>query len=103
SSYWTSSNATDAYTALAGTSMATPQVAGTLADILSENPGDTPTKAVQQLLSSADKSVPCGSACAGLLDMSKALGGPATAAPPGGGSTAQATDPIDALLQALGL
>lgn len=101
SSYWTSSNATDAYTALAGTSMATPQVAGTLADLLAE--GLSPTQAVQQLLGSADKSVPCGSACAGLLDMSKALGGPATAAPPGGGTTAQATDPIDALLQALGL
>ncbi|MGH2719484.1 MAG: S8 family peptidase [Actinomycetota bacterium] len=102
SSYWTSSNATDAYTALAGTSMATPQVAGTLADILAQG-GYTPTSAINQLLSSADKSVPCGSACAGLLDMSKAVGGPATAPPPGGGTTAQATDPIDALLQALGL
>lgn len=105
STYWTSSNDTDAYTNLAGTSMATPQVSATLADILAKG-GYSPTQAVTQLLSTADKSVPCGSACAGLLDMSAAVGGPATPAPAPAPATSASNNPlagIDALLQALGL
>jgi subtilisin family serine protease len=101
STYWTPSNPVSDYTTLAGTSMATPHVSGTLADLLAE--GYSAQGAINQLLSSADKSVPCGSACSGLLDTSRAVGGPATPAPSGGGTTGAATDPISALLAALGL
>jgi subtilisin family serine protease len=101
STYWTAANPVSDYLTLAGTSMATPHVSGTLADLLAE--GYTQQGAVNQLLASADKAVPCGASCAGLLDASKAVGGPATPPPAGGGSTGTATDPISALLAALGL
>lgn len=101
STYWTPANPTSDYTTLAGTSMATPQVTATLADLLAE--GYSQQGAVARLLATADKSVPCGSSCSGLLDASAAVGGPTTPAPPGGGATSAPTDPLSALLAALGL
>ncbi|HEU5002199.1 MAG TPA: S8 family serine peptidase [Actinomycetota bacterium] len=99
STYWVNGK-TNQYTTLAGTSMATPHVTGAVADLLSM--GYTQGGAVSQILSSADKGVACGQACSGLLDLSKAVGGPATPAPSGAGA-ASSPNPLVALLNALGI
>lgn len=103
STWWMGTNQVNAYTALAGTSMATPQVAGAVADVWATNPNMSPQDVVNRILSSADKSVACGSSCAGLLDVSKAVGGAATPAPSGGASAGGATNLLGSLLGALGL
>jgi serine protease len=75
STYWISGK-TNQYGYLAGTSMATPFVSGTLALLLSA--GLTPQQAVNRLLSTVDTSVSCGSAstnCKGMLDASAAVSG----------------------------
>lgn len=72
STWWSASNPVDEYAYDQGTSMATPMVSGTLALLLGE--GLDPTQAVNTLLSSADKSVSCGSGCAGRLDAARAVG-----------------------------
>ena len=82
STFWVSGKSNQ-YTTLAGTSMATPHVAGAVADVLATGLSQQDT--VNRILSTADKSVNCGSSCAGLLDVSSAVGGPPTPAPPGGG------------------
>ncbi|MHB1853647.1 MAG: S8 family serine peptidase [Acidimicrobiales bacterium] len=80
STYWSSSNATSEYAYDQGTSMATPMVSGALALLLAM--GMTPTQAVNRMLSTADKSVSCGSDCAGLLDAAAAVGATAAGGPP---------------------
>ena len=77
STFWTPTNATSAYAASAGTSMAAPHVSGALALLFAK--GYTRDSAVEQLLDSANKSVNCGSGCHGRLDVAKAVGaaGPA--------------------------
>ena len=77
STFWTPTNATSAYAASAGTSMAAPHVSGALALLLAK--GYSRDSAVQQLLDSANKAVNCGSGCSGRLDVAKAVGatGPA--------------------------
>lgn len=90
STYWSSGQA-NSYGYDEGTSMATPHVTGTVALLLAM--GRTPTQAVSDLLSSANKATACGSGCAGRLDASSAVGaGPAPAAPsgPAGGSSGHA-------------
>ena len=52
---------------------------------------------------SADNGIACGSACAGLLDVSKAVGGPATAAPSGTATTGTSGNLLGSLLGLLGL
>jgi subtilisin family serine protease len=89
STYWSPGQA-NAYGYDEGTSMATPHVAGTVALLLAM--GRSPSQAVSDILSSANKGTACGSGCAGRLDASSAVGaGPAAAtisgtARPGGGS-----------------
>jgi subtilisin family serine protease len=101
STYWVLGKP-NAYTTLAGTSMAVPHVVGALADLVSEGYGQQ--AAVSRLLATADKSVNCGPSCAGLLDVSSALGGAATPAPAGAGAQAPAsTDLIGGLLSLLRL
>jgi subtilisin family serine protease len=92
STYWSSGQA-NAYGYDEGTSMATPHVAGTEALLLAM--GRTPSQAVSDTLSSADKGTACGSGCAGRLDASAAVGaGPAPGttsgtARSGGGSSSR--------------
>ena len=68
STFWVAGQ-DDAYQPLAGTSMATPHVAGAVALLLSE--GYSPLEAVQRLLSTAASLPGCG--CAGRLDLARAL------------------------------
>lgn len=102
STYWVSGQANQ-YASLAGTSMATPHVVGAVADVLAT--GVAQADAVQRILTTADKSVPCGSSCSGLLDVSSAVGGPVTPPPPGGPApTGGGTgDLLSGLLSLLGL
>lgn len=80
STWYVASNPTahDQYAALAGTSMATPHVTGTVALLLAQ--GMSPSRAVQRVLSSADP-IPCGAGCHGRLDAAKAVGAPPTGPP----------------------
>ena len=98
STYWSASNPTSEYAYDQGTSMATPMVSGTLALLLAM--GMSPAQAVDRLLSTADKSVSCGTDCAGRLDAAAAAGAPPgaggtgsspTTSPPAGGSTGATT------------
>ena len=82
STYW-QSGAANQYGYLQGTSMATPHVSATLALLLAR--GLTPQRAVEVLLASANRSVSCGSTCAGRLDAAAAVaatGATLTPAPP---------------------
>lgn len=83
STWWSTSNPTSEYAYDQGTSMATPMVSGALALLMAQ--GLNPTQAVDRLLATADKSVSCGSNCAGLLDAAKAVGAAANAAGSGSG------------------
>ena len=77
------------YRALAGTSMATPHVAATVALVLAQ--GLSPQAAVDRVLATADKGIACGSllgsTCAGRLNAAAATGAApvSTSAPTGGG------------------
>jgi serine protease len=74
-STWWAEGAHDEYRFLAGTSMATPHVAGAVALLLAQ--GLSPQAAVGRILDTADPGVSCGDAsptCAGRLDVGRALG-----------------------------
>ena len=71
STYWTSANATGCYATDEGTSMATPFVTGTLADLMGR--GLSASQAVQTLLGTAAHNVACGSDCAGMVNAAAAL------------------------------
>lgn len=65
----------NSYRALAGTSMATPQVSGAAALLLAK--GLSPTDVVRRILETADSRVACGSSsptCRGRLDVAAAVG-----------------------------
>ena len=100
-STWWASGKANQYLAIAGTSMATPQVAGAVADVLATGLGQQAT--VDRILTSADPGVSCGASCAGLLDVSRAVGGPATPAPTGGTATGASSNLLGSLLGLLGL
>jgi len=76
-------NEANAYTALAGTSMAAPHVAGAVALLLSQ--GLSPTAAVARLLTTANPAISCGPnspACRGQLDLARAVTGASTGLTP---------------------
>jgi subtilisin family serine protease len=80
----------------AGTSMAAPHVSGTLALLLAQGLG--PSAAVDRLLATLDRSVPCGLGCRGRLDVKAAVTAPApttTAVPPAEAAAAAGTDDDD--------
>ena len=82
STYWTAANPTSCYATDEGTSMATPFVSGTVALLLGR--GLTPSQAVQTLLSTANHSVACGSACSGLVNAQAAVLSTVSHSSPGG-------------------
>lgn len=85
-----------AYAWTAGTSMAAPHAAGTLALLLGQ--GLSREAAVERLLSTADV-VPCGSGCRGRINARRAVGtAPATAAAPAGTAPPPASPPATAPL-----
>jgi subtilisin family serine protease len=107
STYWVSGHH-DEYACLAGTSMATPHVAGALAVLRST--GRTPQQAVDRLLATADDLGPPGRDAdfgVGLIDLGRAVGaapgnsttstsgGPATTAPVTSTSAPDTTAPGD--------
>ncbi|MEW6152999.1 MAG: S8 family serine peptidase [Actinomycetota bacterium] len=59
------------YARAAGTSMATPHVSGALALVMAQ--GRSPGAAVDRLLATADRRVPCGNGCQGRLDVAAAV------------------------------
>ncbi|HET9441970.1 MAG TPA: S8 family serine peptidase, partial [Acidimicrobiales bacterium] len=70
STYWVP-GASGQYGFLQGTSMATPHVSGALALLLAR--GASQQQAVDLLLATANRSVACGSTCAGRLDVAAAM------------------------------
>ncbi|MGH2708389.1 MAG: S8 family serine peptidase [Actinomycetota bacterium] len=87
STYWVRGQQNQ-YKYLAGTSMATPHVAGAVGLLLAR--GYTPQGAVDRILETANAGVSCGAGsrnCRGRLDVARALGVESPASPP-------TTDPI---------
>jgi len=66
------------YASAAGTSMAAPHVAGAVALLLAQ--GMTPSAAIGRLLTTLDKSRPCGTGCQGRLNLAAAVGADPAAA-----------------------
>ncbi len=70
STYW-KAGASNQYGYLQGTSMATPHVSGALALLLARGVGQQ--RAVEIMLSTANKGVACGNSCVGRLDLAAAM------------------------------
>lgn len=78
STYWRA-GAPNQYGYLQGTSMATPHVSGALALLLAT--GVSQQRAVEILLSTANRAVTCGNACVGRLDVAAAVAATGAVAP----------------------
>jgi len=93
-SAWSNGHTPNGYAVGAGTSMAAAHVSGTLALLMAEGLGQD--AAVQQVLGTANASVPCGMGCQGRLDAARASGAAATskAASAAGPRSASSNAPI---------
>ncbi len=86
------------YASAAGTSMAAPHVAGAVALLLAQ--GLAPAAAVTRLLTTLDKSVPCGRGCQGRLNVAAAVGAGSSAPTTSGAAPTTVTRAPGALIPA---
>lgn len=100
STYWRPGQ-TNQYASLGGTSMAAAYVAGALADVIATGLG--PEDAINRILSTASRGTACSAPCAGLVDVSSAVGQQSGSRPQVPTAAVQSRNPLAMVLGLLGL